>query len=150
MRPRKFNFQKILMNGGDKKEDVKPLVSINTNGQMIINKAANHKHGFDQVLIDFRYDPEHRAFGWKKLNRLPENQWTKTMKLLKATKQGQVQVSIGRIFTKMGIPLIGYKSLPLDTYMDSLDGEIFYVILPKPPKEVTKSEVAELVDSKLE
>lgn len=138
MRPHKFNFSKILFNGGAAEKNGDPSVMIGKNGQMVINKAANHAFDLDGAFVDLIWDAEKRALGMRKMNGqvLPDKEWTKSMRLLKADAKGKVKVSIGRVMNALGIEKENYQGLLMETYIDQLENNtIYYVILPRVKKQ---------------
>lgn len=133
-RAKKFSFSKILFNGGATERDGDPQALLTKGGQFVINKVANHKYGFDGAFVDFTWDEHKRAFGWRKMNGLPlpENQWTKTMRILKADEKGLIKVPVGRIMKVIGVEKHNYKGLLIEEYNDVMESnKIYYVIIPE-------------------
>ncbi len=134
-RTKKFNFSKILFNGGNAEKAGDPSALITKGGQMIFNRVAIQNLGLDGAFIDFTWDAEKRALGWRRMNGhvLPQNEWTKTMRLLQADDKGIVRVAIGRIMKAVGIEKANYKSLLVEEYNDVMETkQIYYVIIPEP------------------
>jgi len=137
MRPKKYNFGRILMNAVGTDKSRVPVLSIGKNGQMIISKIAVQQFGLGSAFIDFVWDQEKRAFGFKKLDRLPDNMWTKTMRVLNADpKTNVVKVSVGRIMNALGVEKASYTSLPIEKYQDIMEHrEIYFVVIPRLDKK---------------
>ncbi len=135
-RPKKFNFTKILMNGGGaEKEDSRPTLSVYKNGQMVINRTANHTYGLDGKAVEILWDEETKALGFRKVETLSGGEgWTKTMRILKADpKHGFIKVAVGRILSKIGkFEKATYAAMPLEVYSDVMEKrEIYYSIIRK-------------------
>jgi hypothetical protein len=135
-RPKKFNFAKILMNGGGTaKEDTGPTMSLYKNGQVVLNRAANHTYGLDGKAIEILWDAETKAFGFRKVEHIPMSEgWTKTMRILKADpKHGFIKVAVGKILSRIEhFEKVTYKAMPLEVYVDVMEKrEVYYSIIRK-------------------
>jgi len=137
-RTKKFNFSKILFNGGYAEKAGDPSALITKGGQLIFSKNAIQKLGFNGALVDFKWDSEKRALGWKKLNNvsLKSDDWTKTMRLLRTDQKGIIRVPIGRIMNAVGLEKNNYKGLLIEEYQDVMEhSKIYYVVIPRIKKE---------------
>lgn len=117
-----------------------PSAKINSNGQMVFNKACVHKFGLTDCFIEIdRWDAEKRALGWRKVPRLSEGDWTKSTRMLQSDKKtGVVKISIGKIMTVCGIEKLNYPTSEVESYQDLMEKqEIYYVIIPSTSKKKT-------------
>lgn len=135
-REKKFYFSPISMSAPEDTYVGKTAtISIFKNGQMFVPKLTVRKYNLDNTLVDILWDEKKRAFGLRRMDSLPEGEWTKTMRLLKTDKQGNIKVAIGRIMTRIGIAGENYAGLEVGEYNDLMEKQqILYVVVPKQKK----------------
>ena len=133
MKPIKINF--IPMNTRSKKpqsDELIPTLGIYKSGQLMFSKKAVDAYSLAGAPIKFVHDPAKRILGFRKLNGVPFNQLEPDMRILTPKKNGSVSAAVGRLLFKYNkIEKANYTGLKIDTYKDSMYGDVYYVRLPK-------------------